>query len=169
MTEIQTQKTVIQQATREDFSNIWPTFQAVIQGGDTYTYPSDLTQEAAKELWFDGEKQIYITVIDAQVAGSYYLRPNQLGRGKHVSNAGFMVNPTFRGQGIGKQMGLHAIETAREAGYLAMQFNSVVSTNITAVKLWQSLGFEVIGTVPKGFNHQTLGLVDLFIMHRFLN
>jgi ribosomal protein S18 acetylase RimI-like enzyme len=46
-----------------------------------------------------------------------------------------------------------------------MQFNAVVETNTGAVRLWRSLGFEVVGTVPEAFDHRELGLVGLHVMH----
>jgi hypothetical protein len=49
-----------------------------------------------------------------------------------------------------------------------MQFNAVVSTNERAVRLWKKMGFTIVGTVPKAFRHKDQGLVDIFIMHRFL-
>ena len=50
-----------------------------------------------------------------------------------------------------------------------MQFNFVVSTNTAAVALWQKLGFAIVGTLPKAFRHQSLGYVDAYVMHRFLD
>ena len=79
-----------------------------------------------------------------------------------------MVDPECQGRGIGKAMGLHCLDEARRDGYLAMQFNFVVSTNTPAVKLWQQLGFEIVGTLPKAFRHAELGLVDANVMYRFL-
>jgi hypothetical protein len=49
-----------------------------------------------------------------------------------------------------------------------MQFNAVVEANLPAVKLWQALGFEIIGTVPEAFEHAQLGRVGLHIMYRRL-
>ncbi len=49
-----------------------------------------------------------------------------------------------------------------------MQFNYVVSTNAPAVELYRKLGFAVVGTLPAAFRHRTLGLVDVYVMHRFL-
>ena len=68
-------------------------------------------------------------------------------------------------------MGHHSLQEAQQQGYLAMQFNMVVSTNSTAVRLWERLGFERIGTVPKCYRLGEPGketLVDAFVMHRFL-
>jgi ribosomal protein S18 acetylase RimI-like enzyme len=85
-----------------------------------------------------------------------------------VANASFMVHPGAQGRGIGRAMGEHCLAEARTAGFLAMQFNFVVSTNTRGVALWRSLGFEIVGTLPNAFNHQTLGLVDAYVMYRAL-
>jgi GNAT superfamily N-acetyltransferase len=79
-----------------------------------------------------------------------------------------MLDPDCQGHGISKAMGMHCLEEARRDGYLAMQFNFVVSTNTPAVKLWQQLELESVGTLPKAFRHIDLGLVDAYVMYRFL-
>jgi GNAT superfamily N-acetyltransferase len=80
-----------------------------------------------------------------------------------------MVAREWRGHGLGRLLGEHSIIAARELGYRALQYNAVISTNTAAVRLWQSLGFEVIGRVPGGFRHPDLDEADLLIMHRFLS
>ncbi len=77
-----------------------------------------------------------------------------------------MVSNEARGKGIARLMCEHSQETALEFGFDAMQFNSVVSTNEIAVKLWEKLGFQIIGTIPKAYKHAKLGLVDSYIMHK---
>jgi ribosomal protein S18 acetylase RimI-like enzyme len=77
-----------------------------------------------------------------------------------------MVSPKHQGKGIGKLLCEHSIAFAKEKKFMGMQFNIVISTNYNAVKLWKSLGFEIIGTTPKGFRHMKLGLVDTYIMFR---
>jgi ribosomal protein S18 acetylase RimI-like enzyme len=96
------------------------------------------------------------------------LHPNQIGLGDHVANAGFLVDPGFRGRGVASAMCEHSLATARAAGYRAMQFNFVVSTNETAVRLWRRHGFEIVGRLPKAFRHATLGAVDALVMYRLL-
>ena len=66
-------------------------------------------------------------------------------------------------------MGQHCLMEARKAGLVAMQFNFVVSTNTGVISLWKKLGFSSVGTLPKAFNHQQLGYVDVHVMYRFLN
>jgi ribosomal protein S18 acetylase RimI-like enzyme len=85
-----------------------------------------------------------------------------------VANAAYVVKPECRGHGVGRAMCEHSLREARAAGFLAMQFNIVVSTNAAAVGLWKRMGFAVVGTLPRAFRHAELGLVDAFVMHRFL-
>jgi len=100
--------------------------------------------------------------------GTYYLKANQQGGGAHVANCGFMTAAAASGRGIGEAMCRHALERAKARGFLSMQFNFVVSTNDRAVRLWQRLGFEIVGRLPNVFRHPQHGLVDAFVMHRYL-
>jgi ribosomal protein S18 acetylase RimI-like enzyme len=99
----------------------------------------------------------------------YKLGPNQVGRGAHVANASYMVSPAAQGVGVGRLLGEHSLAEARRQGYLAMQFNYVVSTNTAAVKLWKKLGFSIVGTLPKAFRHTRLGYVDAYVMYQLLD
>jgi ribosomal protein S18 acetylase RimI-like enzyme len=75
-----------------------------------------------------------------------------------------MVSPGARGLGVGRAMGEHALSEARRLGFRAMQFNFVVSTNEPAVRLWQQLGFKIVGTLPGVFRHREKGFVDAYVM-----
>lgn len=154
-------------AEEKDFDAVFDIFRQVVSKGETYIYPEGTTKEEAHAIWMQ-KTAPYVAWKGGQIVGTYTIRPNKIGRGSHVCNAGFMVHPAYQKQGIGKAMGEHALKEARRLGYEAMQFNVVVSTNHHAVYLWKSLGFTVIGTVPKAFNHVAKGLVDIYIMHRFL-
>jgi GNAT superfamily N-acetyltransferase len=79
-----------------------------------------------------------------------------------------MVVSDARSRGIGRALGEYALYWARKQGYAAIQFNAVVESNHAAVRLWRSLGFRIIGTVPEAFQHPTVGRVGLHIMHRHL-
>jgi ribosomal protein S18 acetylase RimI-like enzyme len=96
------------------------------------------------------------------------LRPNQFGGGSHVANAGFMVAPEARGQGVGRAMGEHCLSEACRLAFRAMQFNFVVSTNEPAIRLWEQLGFEIVGTLPGAFRHPEKGEVNVYVMYRSL-
>lgn len=159
---------VIEQAGPELFPQIWPIFHAVIQGGDAYPYSPNTTQQEALAIWHAPTHRVYVAKRDDEILGSYYMRPNHPGLSSHVANAGYMVSPQARGQGIGRLMGVHSLKEAARVGYRAMQFNLVVATNSHAVTLWQSLGFHTLAILPRAFNHQDKGYVDALIMFREL-
>jgi L-amino acid N-acyltransferase YncA len=160
----------IRPADGADWPGIWEIFRVVVAAGDTYSYDPDTPEEKARTMWTAAPARAYVAVDPASgaVAGTYTLRPNQPGLGSHVANAGFMVAPGLSGRGTGRALGEHALAEARRLGFLAMQFNFVVSTNERAVRLWQSLGFAIAGTVPGAFRHRERGLVDVHVMHRWL-
>ena len=159
----------IRRANDADWESIWSIFQAVVTEGDTYVYAPDTTKEHAYSLWLSAGVSTYVAHEDSAIAGTYRLKANQPGLGSHICNAAFMIKPEQAGRGVGRAMGHHALAEAKAMGYSAMQFNFVVSSNGRAVALWKSLGFAIVGTVPQAFRHPRLGLVDAYIMHRFLD
>jgi L-amino acid N-acyltransferase YncA len=160
---------VIRQAERSDEDAIWEIFRAVIATGDTYVFDPAMSRADALAWWFQPQNHCYTAEHDGKVVGIYLFRPNNPGLGAHVANAAFMVSPTARGLGIGRKMGEHCLTEAHRAGFRAMQFNFVVSTNEAAVKLWQQLGFEIVGRLPGAFRHASRGLVDALVMFRSLD
>lgn len=160
---------VIRGAEPTDWLRIWPFFKLIVDDGETYAYPDDLTSENARQLWMEKPPGLTVVAVDNDVVlGSAKMGPNRPGRGAHVATASFMVDPSQQGKGVGRALGTYAIEWARTAGYRSMQFNAVVETNTGAVALWQSLGFEILATVPEAFDSRTHGLVGLHVMYRRL-
>jgi L-amino acid N-acyltransferase YncA len=158
----------IRRAVPGDADAIWRIFQAVVSAGDTYVFPSETPRQVAVDYFLGQQVDSWVIEEDGRVIGVYKLIPNHVGRGSHVANASFMVDPHHHGKGAGRAMGEHCLAEARRAGYEAMQFNFVVSTNAAAVALWKTLGFQIVGTLPKAFRHERLGDVDAYVMHRFL-
>lgn len=158
----------IRKANESDFEAIWQIFRQVVGRGDTYAIDPATTRDEARSIWMSGAVSTYVALLDGEVVGTYILKPNQPGLGSHVANAGYMVEDGAQGKGVGRKMCEHSLAEARRAGFLAMQFNLVVSTNEAAVALWKKMGFSIVGTLPKAFRHRSLGLVDAFVMHRFL-
>ncbi len=159
---------MIREAKLSEFDAIWSIFQPIVSAGDTYTYPQDTDSAAALKLWLTDPQKTFVYEESGEILGTYYLKPNQLGRGNHVCNCGYMVANKGRGQGIATAMCLHSQDTALQLGYAAMQFNFVISTNTHAIQLWEKLGFEITGRLPKAFNHPTKGYVDALIMYKWL-
>ncbi len=160
---------MIRTANPEDWSQIWPIFKAIAQAGETYAYPRDITEEAALQVWMQQPRRTFVYEKEAQILGTYYLKTNQQGPGSHVCNCGYMVAEFARGQGIASALCEHSIQQARSLGYLAMQYNFVASTNEEAVRLWQKMGFSIVGRLPKAFRHPHKGLVDALVMYQWLD
>jgi len=152
-----------------DQEAIWEIFRAVVAPGDTYVFAPDTSREEALAYWFRDDTRTYVAERDGRIVGTYVLKPNQPALGSHVANAAFMVSPSARGLGVGRRLGLHCLDEARRLGFRAMQFNFVVSTNEPAVRLWQALGFRIVGTLPGAFRHARHGLVDAYVMFRTLD
>jgi L-amino acid N-acyltransferase YncA len=159
----------IRKAMESDFTSLWTIFHAVVSEGSTYVFGADVNRQTAFDYWFGKDIKTYVAEDGGRIIGMYKLVANQRDRGAHVANASFMVDPAAAGKGAGRAMGEHCLREAKAAGFLAMQFNFVVSTNERAVRLWQDLGFNIAGTLPKAFQHPTLGYVDAYVMHRFLD
>jgi ribosomal protein S18 acetylase RimI-like enzyme len=152
----------------DEFPLVWPIVQAVIAGGDVFAYAPETSLDEAKRIWTAPPTRAFVAERDGVVVGSYMLRPNQPGLGDHVANAGYVVAPEARNQGIARALCEHSLAAAAAAGFVAMQFNFVVAANASAVHLWTSCGFETVGRVPGAFRHATLGPVDVLIMYRRL-
>jgi L-amino acid N-acyltransferase YncA len=157
----------IRPATEADWPAIFAFFSAIVDDGETYAYPDGLSSDEAKALWF-GRHRVVVAEEDGRVLGSATMGANRPGRGAHVGTASFMVAPEARGSGVGRALGEHMLAWSKDAGFRAVQFNAVVETNTGAVRLWQALGFRIIGTVPAAFDSRSHGLVGLHVMHRFL-
>lgn len=158
---------VIRKATTADFDAMWRIFQSAIAAGDALPFADGFTPETFRAHWFTSQTA-YVAVVDGNVAGMYKMGANYPDLGSHVASATYAVHPESQGRGIGRALVDHSLGTARSEGFMAMQFNYVVSTNLPAVGLYRKLGFDVAGTLPKAFRHRDLGLVDAYVMYRFL-
>lgn len=158
----------IREADASDFAAIWPIFQHVVSAGETYGYDRDTDRAQAYTLWMENPRKTFVCEADGEIIGTYYLKNNQGGPGAHVCNCGYMVAPTARGRGVASAMCEHSQQLARALGYRAMQFNFVASSNEGAVRLWQQLGFDIVGRLPRAFNHPSQGYVDALVMYKWL-
>jgi GNAT superfamily N-acetyltransferase len=156
----------IRAATDHDWPRIWPFFEATVRAGETYAYPLDLTLETGRDLWMADPPGTTVVLEDGgELLGSARMGPNRPGRGDHIGTASFMVAPEARGRGVGRALGEYVVQWHRDQGYRGIQFNAVVETNTAAVRLWRSLGFEIVGTVPGAFRSPIHGYVGLHVMY----
>jgi L-amino acid N-acyltransferase YncA len=159
---------MIRRATDSDHEAIWEIFREVIAAGETYPLEPNISRTEALAYWLQRDAHVYVVENSGEIVGSYSLHANQSGGGAHVANAGFIVKADARGQGIGRAMGEHCLSEARRLGFRALQFNFVISTNQSALRLWQELGMKIVGTLPGAFWHPIKGYVDVYVMYRSL-
>jgi L-amino acid N-acyltransferase YncA len=159
---------LIREATEADWPEIWSFMSGIVAAGETFSWDRETSEAEAREMWMHALPGRTVVAVDDQgrIVGTAETHPNYSGPGAHVANAGFMVDPSYSGRGVGRALCEHVLEAARDDGYRAMVFNAVVETNTRAVGLWRSLGFEVVATIPEGFNHPVKGYVGLHVMHR---
>jgi len=146
---------------------IWPIFYEIVAAGETYAYPQNTTKSEAIKIWLHVPRKTFVITDNDEILGTYYIKTNQSGSGNHVCNCGYMVSSKARGKGLATTMCKHSQKIALELGYKAIQFNFVASTNKAAINLWNKLGFEVVGQIPKAFNHPVKGYVDALVMYKW--
>lgn len=159
---------MIRAATPADRSAIAEIILPIIRAGESYALDRDMTTEQAVAFWFAAGNSVFVAEVEGRVLGSYFCRPNKAGGGAHVANCGYATHGEATGRGIARAMALHSFDHARAAGFRAMQYNFVIATNVRAVRLWLSLGFEQVGRLPDAFDHPTQGEVDALVLYRRL-
>ena len=158
----------IRPASADDDDAIWHILEPVFRAGETYPSPQDTSRADALAYWHSPGHSVFVAEDEGTVVGTYYLRANNRGGGDHVANCGYVVAPDAFGRGVARAMCAHSLDQARARGFTAMQFNFVIASNERAVRLWQDLGFAIVGRLPCAFRHPRLGPVDAYVMMRTL-
>jgi len=159
----------IREYRQSDWPQVWPMLKETFRAGDSYTFSPESSEEEIRKAWLEVPAKTFVACDpDGRTLGTYFIKANQPGLGAHVCNCGYVVAPAAQGQGIASQMCEHSQAQALVMGFRAMQFNFVVATNTRAIRLWQRLGFSVVGRLPGAFHHRTLGYVDALIMFKQL-
>ena len=152
-----------------DWPSVWPLLHATFLAGDTYAFAPESTETEIHRAWIELPAATFVCCSGTgQILGTYFIKSNQPGLGSHVCNCGYVVAPAAQGQGIASAMCEHSQVEAVAMGFRAMQFNLVAATNERAVRLWQRLGFMVVGALPGAFRHQRLGFVNALVMYKVL-
>jgi RimJ/RimL family protein N-acetyltransferase len=154
---------------KKDWTSLWRIIEPVFRAGETYPCSPDITEEEAWKVWVEAPLATYVAVNEeTDVLGTYYIKPNQPALGGHVCNCGYIVSENARRRGIATLMCRDSQQRALSEGFLAMQYNLVVSTNEVALRLWKRNGFHVVGMLPKAFRHRRFGFVDALVMYKLL-
>jgi ribosomal protein S18 acetylase RimI-like enzyme len=128
----------IRPAERRDEDAIWEIFHAVVQPGDTYAFPAEMSRRDALAYWLAPSAHTYVAVEDEAIVGTYVLKTQPARTRSHVSNAAFMVSLSAQGRGVGRRMGEHCLAEARRLD--SARCSSICRvTNEPAVALWKKL------------------------------
>jgi len=159
----------IREYRESDWPAVLPILQETFRAGDTYAFSPHSTAEEIRRAWVEAPARAYVACEpDGCIQGTYFIKANQPGLGAHVCNCGYVVAARAQGRGIAARMCEHSQAQALAMGFRAMQFNLVVATNTRAIRLWERLGFAVVGTLPGAFEHRQLGFVDALVMFKTL-
>jgi L-amino acid N-acyltransferase YncA len=160
---------MIREFSAADWDGVWPIVREVVRAGETYTYDPAMTEQEAHATWIGRPDPSALTLVaveaDGRILGTAKAGRNRPGPGGHVSTASFMVAADARGRGVGRGLVERVLDWARRQGYAGMQFNAVAASNVYAVRLYETLGFRIVGTVPGAFEHPALGRVGLHVMY----
>jgi L-amino acid N-acyltransferase YncA len=148
-----------------DWPQVWSIIREVVRSRETFPFDPEMTEEVARAIWIESPPGRTTVADDGRVLGTAKMGANRSGPGAHVSTASFMVAADARGRGVGGALAEDALAWARASGFAGMQFNAVVESNEAAVRLYERLGFQVLGTVPRAFEHPALGRVALHLMY----
>ena len=141
----------------EAMMEIW---NEVVEDGIAFPQEEPLDLEAAREF-FGSQSHCGVAVEDGRVLGLYILHPNNIGRCGHIANASYAVSRTARGKGAGRKLVQDSLDQCPAHGFRVLQFNAVVATNTSARHLYESLGFQQLGTIPGGFHMPDGTYVDI--------
>ncbi|GAA4946705.1 GNAT family N-acetyltransferase [Actinoplanes utahensis] len=159
----------IREIDSSDWPQVWEIIRDVVRAGETFPYDPAMTEEQARPMWVETPPGRTVVAVDGdRVLGTAKMGPNRPGPGSHIATASFMVAANARRTGVGTALCKDVIDWAGAAGYAGIQFNAVVETNATAVELYRRHGWEILGTVPRSFEHPALGRVGLHLMYREL-
>lgn len=150
-----------------DLDAMWAIFQPLLADGGAFPFGEGFEKATFQLHWF-GSHPSYVACAGGQILGMYKMGANYPDHGAHVASATYAVAVQAQGKGIGRALVEHSLAQAKQEGFLALQFNYVVSTNAPAMALYRKLGFNIAGTLPQAFRHRELGLVDAYVLHRFL-
>jgi GNAT superfamily N-acetyltransferase len=134
-------------ATSGDHDELFVAYTQIVDSGAGFPHEPPLSREAFDEYWIAHSSAVWIARVSGRLVGAYYVKPNFVGKASHISNAGYFVLESHRGQGLGRRLVEHSLREARRLGFDAMQFNLVFASN-PARQMYRQLGFAEVGRIP---------------------
>jgi len=159
-------------AGERDIEPLRSLYRIIVEEGTSYPHDRFPNHADFMDYWFRGKTTIAAYVPDREgasaMAGALYLKPNWPGRARQVANAGFIVAPERRRQGLGWLLGATMLDYARQLGYRSVIFNLVFSENVSARRLWVRLGFKELAVLPGAVRKNDGSYQDAVIMFQSL-
>lgn len=159
-------------ADTQDIESLEELYRLIVEEGNSYPHDGYPAHDEFMDYWFHGKRTVVAHVPDREqatdMAGAFYLKPNWPGRAGHVANAGFIIAPGWRNQGLGRLLGETMLDYAKQLGYRSVIFNLVFSENLVARRLWRQLGFHQLGVIPGAIRKNDGAYQDAIIMFRSL-
>ncbi|MGO9195544.1 MAG: N-acetyltransferase family protein [Acidimicrobiales bacterium] len=131
-----------------DNDELFEAYSRVVDALEGFPHAPPISRAEFDEFWLAHTSAVVVARFGGELVGAYYLKPNYIGRAAHICNAGYFVAAGHRGHGLGRRLVTHSLVEARRLGFDAMQFNLVFESN-PARRLYEELGFVVIGRVPR--------------------
>ena len=157
----------IRDAVDADWAAVWGFLQQIVAAGDTYCWPPDTSEEAARTWWM-GKPDRRVLSPSTTVRSTEPLSFIRVSRLLAACRQRWLHRAPTSRQDLGVPFAHHVLEVA-SGRWVCQRYrcNTVVATT-AAVRLWESLGFTILAHRPRGFQHPDRRFVGLPIMHRFL-
>ena len=134
----------------EDMPAMLAIWNEVVEAGDAFPQEETLDEKTGAKF-FAAQTRTAVAEDEGKILGLYILHPNNVGRCAHIANASYAVTATARGKHIGEALVFDSLRNAKTLGFHILQFNAVVESNIHARHLYERIGFQQLGTIPRGF------------------
>lgn len=159
-------------ADQKDVEPLRQLYRMIVTEGTSYPHDRVPDDEDFLDYWVRGKSTVAAYLSDCtrshEMLGAFYLKPNWPGRARQVANAGFIVAPGWRRNGLGWLLGASMLQYAKELGYRSVIFNLVFSENLAARHLWKKLGFAELAVIPGAVRKNDASYQDAVIMWKSL-
>jgi len=151
---------------KSDLHQVLAICNDIILHDDSFPWDTPFDENTGSAMLLSQTDVACACTEDGEVVGFYILHPNNIGRCGHIANASYGVKKSARGLGVGKALVLDSLKRTKEHGFIAMQFNAVVSTNTSAIALYRKLGFHQVGVIPNGFQGHDGKKIDTIVFYK---
>lgn len=153
---------------KEDIEYLLEIWNDILADGNAFPNEQLYTKIEFKKF-LNEQDAVTCMLMSGELAGFYILHPNHIGRCSHVANAGYAMSKNYRGRHLGKALVEHSLQKAKLMGFKGMQFNAVVSENIPAIRIYNTIGFKIVGTIPEGFRLKNEKYTDMHVMYKSID